>query len=208
MITEGKKVIGVFLNASDIYFTGILYNTFRQHARMMNTDLVFFSSVDYKLRRQEDFDPQERELFRFAPIEDLDGIILVPDSYEVSKNREALEEEIRRRAKAPVVSVRSQNDLGDCVFMDERIAIRPLVKHLIEEHGIRRFAYLAGAPGHLPTRQREEAFRPMGWRLTSGTSCGGTCGIPPGRGLIPTFLKSWRNLRKPLSARMTTWPGA
>ena len=69
----------------------------------------------------------------------------MPDSYEVSKNREALEEEIRRRAKAPVVSVRSQNDLGDCVFMDERIAIRPLVKHLIEEHGIRRFAYLAGA---------------------------------------------------------------
>ncbi len=159
MITEGRKIIGVFLNASDIYFTGILYNTFRQHARMMNTDLVFFSSVDYKLRRREDFDPQERELFRFAPIEDLDGIILVPDSYEMSKNREALEEEIRRRAKAPVVSVRSQNDLGDCVFMDERIAIRPLVKHLIEEHGIRRFAYLAGASGHLPTRQREEAFR-------------------------------------------------
>ena len=158
MISDARKVIGVFLNASDMYFTGILYNTFRQQARMMNADLVFFSSIDYRLRKQEDYDPQERELFRFAPIEDLDGIVLVPDSYEVSKNREALEEEIRRRAKAPVVSLRSLNSLGDCSFIDERIAIRPLVKHLIEEHGIRRFAYLAGAAGHLPTRQREEAF--------------------------------------------------
>ncbi|MBP3721527.1 MAG: GGDEF domain-containing protein [Clostridia bacterium] len=158
MIPERRKRIGVFLNASDMYFSGVLYDTFRERARAMNADLVFFTSIDYRIPNT-DGDPQERELFRFAPVEDLDGLILVPDSYEVTHNREALEQEIRRRARAPIVSLRSMDSLGDCVFMDEKRAIRPLVRHLIEEHGIRRLAYLGGFPGHLPTQQREDAFR-------------------------------------------------
>ena len=158
MIPERRRRIGVFLNASDMYFSGVLYDTFREKARAMNADLVFFTSIDYRIPNT-DGDPQERELFRFAPVEDLDGLILVPDSYEVTHNREALEQEIRRRARAPIVSLRSMDSLGDCVFMDEKRAIRPLVRHLIEEHGIRRLAYLGGFPGHLPTQQREDAFR-------------------------------------------------
>ena len=45
------------------------------------------------------------------------------------------------------------------MFTDENDAIRPLLRHLMEEHGLKRIAFLAGYPGHPDSEQRLQAYR-------------------------------------------------
>ena len=45
------------------------------------------------------------------------------------------------------------------MFTDENDAIRPLLRHLIENHRLKRIAFLAGYPGHPDSEQRLQAYR-------------------------------------------------
>lgn len=48
MIPERRR-LGVFLNASDMYFSGVLYDTFRERARAMNAFEVRLDRLQEKV---------------------------------------------------------------------------------------------------------------------------------------------------------------
>ncbi|MBR5960412.1 MAG: GGDEF domain-containing protein [Clostridia bacterium] len=158
MIAGKRKTIGVFLCKAYTVFDNAVYHALEEEAHRLNYDVIIFTTVGF-FSSQNEYDSQERGMFSFAPIEQLDGIIVAPDTYEIEGFRDQLYEELKRRAKCPVVSIRHQEDDYDCVYTDENLAIRPLMKHLLEDHGLKRIAFLAGYEGHPDGEKRLQVYK-------------------------------------------------
>ena len=158
MIFGNRKTIGVFMNKTDAYFDNIVHGVIQEEAKKLDYDVFVFSTVGYH-QSNNDYDTQEKGMFPFAPVEQLDGIMVVPDSYEMHGFRDYLMDMLRKRAKGPIVSIRYHQTDNDCVFTDETVAIRPLVRHLIEDHGLKRICFLAGYPGHTDSELRLQCYR-------------------------------------------------
>ncbi len=152
-----KKKIGVFLNATDRDFAEAFFRIARRDAEALHADIYFFLTSGFSAV-SNDYDLQERGMFTLAPIERMDGLILVPDGFEVFGLREELEDIVRKRASCPVISIRCSDSLGDQVYVQED-AIRPLIRHVLEKHGARRVGFMAGFPEHMASVGRLACFR-------------------------------------------------
>ena len=158
MISGKHKTIGVFLCKAYSLFDNAVYRALEQEAKKHDFDIVIFTTVGYFSSRNE-YDAQERGMFAFAPIERLDGIIMAPDTYEIEGFREQLYAEVTRRAKCPVVAIRHVGDHFDCVYTDQSLALRPLLQHLLDHHGLKRISFLAGYRGHPDSELRLQVYR-------------------------------------------------
>lgn len=157
MIGGKRKTIGVFINKTDDYFDNIVFRVIQEHGRKLNVDLLFFFTVGYH-GSSNHYDTQEAGMFRFAPVEQLDGILVVPGSYEMADSYSTLMDMLRSRAKCPIVMIRSRHDEYDCVYTDESIALKPLIRHLIEDHNLTRIAFLAGYEEHRESNLRLQCY--------------------------------------------------
>lgn len=157
MIFSRRKTIGVFITRSFIVFDDAVFRALEREARRLDYDIVVYMTVGYYMTRSE-YDLQEKHMFRFAAIENLDGIIIVPDSYQEGDFRDMLYD-VLKRARCPIVAIRHQGEGYDCVYTDEDAAIRPLVRHLIEDHGLRRICFQKGLPRHVDAERRLAAFK-------------------------------------------------
>ena len=158
MISGKRKTIGVFLCKAYSLFDNTVYKTLEQEAKKYDYDVIVFTTVGY-FSSQNEYDAQERRMFEFAPIEQLDGIIVAPDTYEIEGFREQLHEELIRRATCPVVAIRHFGEELDCVYTDQELAFRPLLQHLLDDHGLKRIAFLAGYKGHPDSERRLQVYR-------------------------------------------------
>lgn len=157
MIGGKRKTIGVFINKSDNYFDETVFHALQDYAKALNFDLLIFFTVGYR-NSINYYDTQECNMFDLAPIEKLDGIIAIPDSYEMLDFRSRLATALQR-ATCPIVNIRYHEGKDDCVFTDENKAIRPLLRHLIHDHGLTKVAFLAGYPGHPDSELRLQSYR-------------------------------------------------
>ena len=158
MISGRRKTIGVFLCKAYSLFDNAVYKTLEQEAKKHDLDVVVFTTVGY-FSSQNEYDTQERGMFAFAPIEQLDGIIVAPDTYEIEGFRDQLHEELIKRAKCPVVAIRHFGHEFDCVYTDQNLALRPLLEHLLDHHGLKRIVFLAGYKGHPDSELRLQVYR-------------------------------------------------
>ena len=158
MISGKRKTIGLFLCKAYALFDNAVYRTLEEEAKKLDLDVIVFTTVGY-FSSQNEYDTQERGMFAFAPIEKLDGIIVAPDTYEIEGFREELHEELHRRAKCPVISIRHQGSRYGCVYTDQEKLFRPLMQHLINEHGLKKIRFLAGYKGHPDSEVRLRIYR-------------------------------------------------
>ena len=158
MISGKRRTIGVFQCKAYSLFDDAVYHTLEEEAKELDYDVVVFTTVGY-FSSQNEYDEQERGMFAFAPIEKLDGIIVAPDTYEIEGFREQLHEELTKRAKCPIVAIRHQSEEFDCVYTDQRLALRPLLQHLLDHHGLKRISFLAGYQGHPDSELRLKVYR-------------------------------------------------
>ena len=158
MISGRRKTIGVFLCKAYSLFDNAVYMTLEQEAKKHDLDVIIFTTVGY-FSSQNEYDAQERGMFAFAPIEQLDGIIVAPDTYEIEGFRDQLHEELTKRAKCPVVAIRHFGEELDCVYTDQNLALRPLLQHLLDHHGLKRVVFLAGYRGHPDSELRLQVYR-------------------------------------------------
>ena len=158
MISGRRKTIGVFLCKAYSLFDNAVYRTLEQEAKKLDLDVIVFTTVGY-FSSQNEYDAQERNMFTFAPIERLDGIIVAPDTYEIEGFREQLHEELAKRAQCPIVALRHYGEKLDCVYTDQNLSMRPLMEHLLDHHKLRRVAFLAGYKGHPDSELRMQVYR-------------------------------------------------
>ena len=158
MIGGKRKTIGIFICKTYEMFERAVFSAMHEEALQRDYDVVVFTSVGY-FASQNYYDTQEKQMFAFAPIERLDGILVAPDTYEIEGFREALYKELDERADCPVVAIRHQSDKFDCTFTDEAKAFRPLLNHLIRDHGKKKIRFLAGYKGHPDGEIRLDVYR-------------------------------------------------
>ena len=107
MNSERRKRVGVFLNATDQYFADTFYRTLRSEAMKLNMDVYVFLTPGYSPADKE-YSSQESSFLSFAPLERFDGILAVPDGYEVFGFRDKLESVLK--ACLPFIN------FGMCLF--------------------------------------------------------------------------------------------
>ena len=157
MLFSIRRTIGVFINKTFAVFDNAVFRALERESKRLNYDIVVFASAGYYLT-ESDYDIQEKNIFHFAAIDKLDGIIIVPESYEQGEFRELLNDMLHR-AHCPIMVIRHEDSGYDCVFTQEHEAIRPLICHLIEDHGLKRICFQTGFPGHEESEIRLGVFR-------------------------------------------------
>lgn len=157
MLTDDRKTIGVFMNKADTKFQTTVQRITRQRARELGYDVFYFITVGYR-ESANVYDEQEKIMFDFVPVEKLDGALVTPDAYDMPGFRESLFRMLDERAKFPVVCVRDHENHYDCCYTDEATAIRPLMNHLLDEHGFRKVCFQAGYKGHPDSQARLECY--------------------------------------------------
>ena len=158
MIFTKRKTIGVFLSKIFEAFDGEVFRALKQESTRLGYDVVVFTTVGY-YQSLSDYDRQEKNIFRFAAIDKIDGILIAPDTYEQGEFRKLLYDMLGKHARCPIVAIRHESEKYDCVYTDEDEAIRPLIRHLIEDHGLKKICFQTGFPTHIEAQRRLEVYR-------------------------------------------------
>ena len=158
MLSGRRKTIGAFLCKAYSLFDSAVYHALETEAKELDYNVIVFTTVGY-FASQNYYDMQERKMFSFAPIEQLDGILMAPDTYEIEGFKDELLNAVRERANCPVVAIRHFSDELDCVHTDELKAFTPLMNHLLENHGAKKICFLAGYEGHPDSEARLDSYR-------------------------------------------------
>ena len=158
MLSGRRKTIGAFLCKAYALFDSAVYHMLAEEAEKLDYNIIVFTTVGY-FASQNYYDMQEKRMFSFAPLEELDGILVAPDTYEIEGFQDELMNAIRERAHCPVVALRHVSDELDCVHTNETEAIMPLLKHLLVDHKLKKIRFLAGYEGHPDSESRLDAYR-------------------------------------------------
>ena len=87
-----------------------------------------------------------------------DAFVILLDTILTPGKGEELEQQLKRRARGPVVVVDQKSAYFDTVMMDHYTPVLHIIDHLIEEHGYTDIAFLGGKEGHIHSVQRLQAF--------------------------------------------------
>ncbi|MCQ2458071.1 MAG: GGDEF domain-containing protein [Clostridia bacterium] len=158
MIFVKRKTIGLLINKTDAYFDDSVSRMIQTEAKRLDYDVFVFCTVGYHSSNNK-YDRHEQGMLDLVPLEQLDGIIVVPDSYELPGTRQALMDTLRERASCPVVAIRYHGDPYPCIYTDETRAIRPIIRHLIEDHKLTDIRFLSGYRGHVDAELRLQCYR-------------------------------------------------
>ncbi len=129
-----------------------------RESRRLDYDVVVFMTAGYFIDKS-DYDIQEKNILQYAPLETLDGIIAIPSSYVKGEFRDMAYEMIRERITCPLVVVREESDEFNCVYTDNTTAMRNMIRHLIEDHGLTKICYQVGDFDSKEAAIRLEAYR-------------------------------------------------
>ena len=147
MLASKRKTIGVFINRTGFFFENTVYRVVQEQGKKHNFNVLVFATLGHR-NSENYYDVLEREMFTFAPVEKLDGLIITPDTYQMEGFLDQLYQMLKSRVTCPVVAIRDHNTPYDRVYTDEANAIRPLLRHLMDDHGYKRIHFLAGFQGH------------------------------------------------------------
>jgi hypothetical protein len=104
VFTNGRKTIGVFI--SDIYeeYQEILSKGISIRARELGYNVAFFTN--FGGHGQPAYDIGERDIVNLPDYENLDGIIIAPDTMAIQGLDTYIMQRINKRCKCPAVSIR------------------------------------------------------------------------------------------------------
>ena len=122
MLRGKRKTIGAFICKAYELFDDEVCRALQEDAAKYDADIILFSTVGYYASRN-DYDAQERKMFSFAPLEELDGILIAPDTYELEGFREELLREVKNRARCPVAAIRHDSEELTCTYTEDQESI-------------------------------------------------------------------------------------
>ena len=79
-----------------------------------------------------EYDQGELKIADLPLYEELDGIIMVPDTMAVEGLVEKINGQIRKRSKCPVVSIRTETEGHYNVLVDDDTVLENIIRHFIE----------------------------------------------------------------------------
>ncbi len=154
MLDNGRRTIGVFISQVNSEFQEVLSRGISTRAKELNYNVAFFTN--FGGYGQPQYDSGECQIAEIPCYEDLDGIIIVPDTLAVEGLMTRIKEQIKERAKCPAVSIRRKVEGYYNVLIDDDTVIEELIRHFVADHGFTRINFLAG-PKDFPDSEKRLA---------------------------------------------------
>src|SRR5688572_23551705 len=153
-----RKTIGVFASQVGRAWGAEFMAGITNAAEVHNVNLVHFIGGKLSPLNTPGKDQPSFGLYDLARPDQFDGLLLTTDvAYGVS--RQDLESFAKVYGSLPIVT-QSVDIAGATMFIpDNTEGIRAAVRHLIEEHGYKRIAFIRGIEGHLDAEQRFDAYK-------------------------------------------------
>lgn len=147
MLRNGRKTIGVFVTRTEEEYQNILCKAIYKRASELGYNVAIFSNfVGYG---EFNYEIGESNIANILKYEDLDGIIVLPDTMLVKDYKEKVVQNIEKYSKCPVVSVRQRMDGYYNVLVQDDKVLYDIIKHFIVYHKYTKINFLTG-PKHNP----------------------------------------------------------
>lgn len=157
MLGNGRRTIGVFVTRVYQESLDILGRGISKRAIELGYNVAFFSNfVGYG---EPKYEQGERSIANLPRYEDLDGIILLPDTMFVKGFKDTILENIKKYSHCPVVSVRQEIKGYYNVLIDDETVLDEITTHFIEKHGYTKINFLTGPEDNPVSHQRLNAYK-------------------------------------------------
>lgn len=147
MFNNGYKTLALMMSGVSGIFQRELSQYFQQYAKKKGYNLAVFSCfIGYETNKE--YLDGESNIINLPPYEKFDGVVVVPDTFKSGELRESVLKNITERCTCPIVSIRSNIDGFYCVNTNNDTAMEGIIKHFIEDHHMKKIAFLSGTEGH------------------------------------------------------------
>lgn len=157
MFQNAKKTIGVFVSLVYDEYQKHLSNGISIRAQELGYNVAFFTN--FGGYDQNDYGQGELLIADLPCYEDLDGIIITPDTMAADGLEQKIRDHISKRSNCPVVSVRRRIDEYYNVLIDDYTVLEDIIRHFIVEHGFTKLNFLAGPKGFPDSDKRLECYK-------------------------------------------------
>ncbi|MBQ8798496.1 MAG: GGDEF domain-containing protein [Lachnospiraceae bacterium] len=152
-----KKRIAVFASGwGDEYFREVVYGL-SEEAKKENMDVFVFVNFSIRVANTAT-NIGEFNIFTLPDLNDFDGIVLLANSFNLTKELEYFKEKIKN-STIPVISVEYELENEVSLVSDNYAGMLDLVRHVVKEHGARDIVYIGGPEEHLENVDRLKALR-------------------------------------------------
>ncbi|MDF2485431.1 MAG: hypothetical protein K0R46_1599 [Herbinix sp.] len=157
MFGNGRKTIGVFITQVHQEFQEILSKGICKRAKELGYNVAFFANfLGYG---EFQYELGERSIALLPRYQDLDGIIILPDTMFVQDFDKCIRDHVAKYANCPVVSVRQKIEEYHNVLIDDSSVLDEIIHHFIVDHGYKKINFLTGPKDNPVSSERLEAFK-------------------------------------------------
>lgn len=160
-----RKKIAVCVTGFNLENESRIINGIYEQCRSLDIDLLVFANMVKKpIFNAEHQLPEsvilgETEIFNLINYDTTDGIIILGESLIDEKVMLSVQEKARSRG-IPVVNVNDvTHTLDKNVLLSDKTAMEAVVRHLVEDHGLRKINFMGGFSGNLQTEERLAAYK-------------------------------------------------
>jgi len=151
-----RKTIGFFIEFIDSDYHLSILNGIIDSVENYNVNLFCFEGGI--LKNQNNFEFKRNIIYDLADINKLDGIIMMGDGISFLLNDKEFDDFCCKFKPLPVVSIGRSSKSISSLHIDTFNSMKKLLKHLIEVHNFKKFAFIKGAKGSEETKIRFNIF--------------------------------------------------
>ena len=151
-----RKRIGVVVDKFDVKYQSDLVRHLRLAAEQRRTQLVVFPGGI--LGSAERGAPQRNLIYDLISPASVDGVILLSSTLSSVVGSQGMARLCARFGNLPLCSIGDRIEGVPSVLVNNERGVRDMVRHLIVDHGYRRFAFIRGTPGNFEAESRYRAF--------------------------------------------------
>ena len=150
-----KHRIAVFANGWSSNFLEMVLEGIRAEAAKEEVDVFVFTSYIF----YGEANPQsmcQLNIFHLPDPEEFDGAIMLTNTFNIPAEKERVCA-LFQRARVPMISTEVQVEDMAYVGTDNYAGMHELATHLIEEHGVKKIAFMGGIEGNEESGIRQKA---------------------------------------------------
>lgn len=160
-----RKTIAVCVTGYDQEYETKVVEGIVRKARALDVNVTVFAS----LMRRPEFNSGrtlpasvlrgETSIFKLINYKLADGVIILGDSIIDEKVIGEITEKAHEH-NIPVININDENHkLDKNIILSDKYAMEFVVRHFVEEHGLKKINFIGGFPGNLQTEERLAAYK-------------------------------------------------
>lgn len=151
-----KKIALLLGQADEEYQKDFIEGVIRQSRKKDYDVCVFSMFIKYQNSREREIG--DSNIFDAVNLSRFDAVIFLLDTIQTPGKAKEIEDRLKKEFTGPVICIDASIDGFDCFYTDGYNSVYSMISHLIEVHGFRDIAFLAGKRIHRHSQKRVEAF--------------------------------------------------